>query len=59
MYLFIKMGKKIKRYFSCKIEFTSIPQPGEYEAAIKVLGNIKDLSLDTKGQYFACRYYYN
>lgn len=28
-----------------KIEFTSIPNPGECEAAIKVLGNIKDLNL--------------
>ena len=28
-----------------KIEFTSVPQPGECEAAIKVLGSIKDLNL--------------
>lgn len=28
-----------------KIEFTSVPQPGECEAAIKVLGSIKELNL--------------
>ncbi|MDD2644517.1 MAG: CBS domain-containing protein, partial [Methanobacteriaceae archaeon] len=28
-----------------KIEFTSVPHPGECEAAIKILGNIKDLTL--------------
>ena len=28
-----------------RIEFTSVPQPGECEAAIKVLGSIKDLNL--------------
>ena len=28
-----------------KIEFTSVPQPGECEAAVKVLGSIKDLNL--------------
>ena len=28
-----------------KIEFTSVPQPSECEAAIKVLGSIKDLNL--------------
>ncbi|WP_400224512.1 Rrf2 family transcriptional regulator, partial [Methanobrevibacter smithii] len=40
-----KDGEKLKDISVAKIEFTSIPQPGECEAAIKVLGNIKDLSL--------------
>ena len=30
-----------------KIEFTSVPQPSECEAAIKVLGSIKDLNLSS------------
>ena len=40
-----KDGEKLKDISVAKIEFTSIPQPGECEAAIKVLGNIKDSSL--------------
>ncbi|MDR0900897.1 MAG: CBS domain-containing protein [Methanobrevibacter sp.] len=40
-----KDGKKIEDISVAKIEFTSIPNPGECEAAIKVLGNIKDLEL--------------
>lgn len=40
-----KDGKKLKEISVAKIEFTSVPHPGECEAAIKVLGNIKDLNL--------------
>jgi predicted transcriptional regulator len=40
-----KDGKKIEDISVARIEFTSIPNPGECEAAIKVLGNIKDLDL--------------
>ncbi len=40
-----KEGKELKGVSVAKIEFTSIPQPGECEAAIKVLGSIKDLNL--------------
>lgn len=40
-----KDGKRLKDISVAKIEFTSVPQPGECEAAIKVLGSIKDLNL--------------
>ena len=40
-----KNGKRIEDVSVAKIEFTSIPQPTECEAAIKVLGSIKDLNL--------------
>ena len=40
-----KDGKKIEDVSVARIEFTSVPQPKECEAAIKVLGNIKDLNL--------------
>ena len=40
-----KNGKKVEDISVAKIEFTSVPQPGECEAAIKVLGSIKDLNL--------------
>lgn len=40
-----KDGKKIEDVSVARIEFTSIPNPGECEAAIKVLGNIKSLDL--------------
>ena len=40
-----KNGEKVEDVSVAKIEFTSVPQPGECEAAIKVLGNIKDLNL--------------
>ncbi len=40
-----KNGEKIEDISVAKIEFTSVPQPGECEAAIKVLGSIKDLNL--------------
>lgn len=40
-----KNGEKIEDISVAKIEFTSVPQPGECEAAIKVLGSIKDLKL--------------
>jgi predicted transcriptional regulator len=38
-------GEKLEGLSVAKIEFTSVPHPGECEAAIKVLGSIKDLSL--------------
>ena len=38
-------GERLKDISVAKIEFTSVPQPDECEAAIKVLGSIKDLSL--------------
>lgn len=40
-----KDGNSVKGVSVAKIEFTSIPNPGECEAAIKVLGSIKDLNL--------------
>ena len=40
-----KGGNRIEGVSVAKIEFTSIPNPGECEAAIKVLGNIKNLDL--------------
>jgi len=40
-----KDNKKLKDLSVAKIEFTSIPDPGECEAVIKVLGNIKHLNL--------------
>lgn len=40
-----KDGEEVEGVSVAKIEFTSIPQPKECEAAIKVLGNIKDLNL--------------
>jgi predicted transcriptional regulator len=38
-------GKRMDNISVAKIEFTSVPQPSECEAAIKVLGSIKDLNL--------------
>ncbi|WP_305513158.1 CBS domain-containing protein [Methanobrevibacter sp. V14] len=38
-------GERLDDISVAKIEFTSIPQPTECEAAIKVLGSIKDLHL--------------
>lgn len=43
-----KQGKKVDDLNVAKIEFTSIPHPGECEAAIKVIGNIKQLDLGDK-----------
>ena len=43
-----KDGEEIKDLNVAKIEFTSIPHPGECEAAIKVVGNIKQLDLGDK-----------
>lgn len=40
-----KNNAKVKDLSVAKIEFTSVPHPGECEAAIKLLGNIKDLNL--------------
>ena len=40
-----KNGQKVEGVSVAKIEFTSVPQPSECEAAIKVLGSIKDLNL--------------
>ena len=40
-----KNGQKVEDISVAKIEFISVPQPGECEAAIKVLGSIKDLNL--------------
>ena len=40
-----KNGKRVEDISVAKIEFTSVPQPSECEAAIKVLGSIKDLNL--------------
>ena len=40
-----KDGNKLEGLSVAKIEFTSVPHPGECEAAIKILGNIKDLTL--------------
>jgi len=43
-----KNEKEIKDLNVARIEFTSIPHPGECEAAIKVVGNIKTLDLGDK-----------
>ncbi|HML05360.1 MAG TPA: CBS domain-containing protein, partial [Methanobacterium sp.] len=43
-----KGGEEIKDLNVARIEFTSIPHPGECEAAIKVMGNIKQLDLGDK-----------
>ena len=40
-----KENKKLEDVSVAKIEFTSVPHPGECEAVIKVLGSIKDLHL--------------
>ena len=40
-----KNGNRIEDISVARIEFTSVPQPSECEAAIKVLGSIKDLNL--------------
>ncbi|RBQ22957.1 Inosine-5'-monophosphate dehydrogenase [Candidatus Methanobinarius endosymbioticus] len=40
-----KDGNPVEGVSVAKIEFTSIPKPGECEAAIKVLGSIKNLNL--------------
>lgn len=40
-----KNGQRMEDISVAKIEFTSVPQPTECEAAIKVLGSIKDLKL--------------
>lgn len=40
-----KGGKLLKDLTVAKIEFTSIPHPGECEAAIKAIGNIKSIDL--------------
>ncbi len=40
-----KNGKRIEDISVARIEFTSVPQPSECEAAIKVLGSIKNLNL--------------
>lgn len=40
-----KDGKLLKDLTIAKIEFTSIPHPGECEAAIKAIGNIKSIDL--------------
>lgn len=43
-----KSGELVKDITVAKIEFTSIPHPGECEAAIKAVGNIKTLDLGDK-----------
>ena len=43
-----KHGEKVGDLNVARIEFTSIPHPGECEAAIKVIGNIKQLDLGDK-----------
>lgn len=40
-----KDGKLLKDLTVARIEFTSIPHPGECEAAIKAIGNIKSIDL--------------
>ena len=40
-----KNGQLLNDISVARIEFTSVPQPSECEAVIKVLGNIKDLDL--------------
>ncbi|MEN6592184.1 MAG: CBS domain-containing protein [Methanobacterium sp.] len=42
---FYKNGKLLKDLTVARIEFTSIPHPGECEAAIKAIGNIKSIAL--------------
>lgn len=41
-------GKLLQDLTVAKIEFTSIPHPGECEAAIKAVGNIKSIDLGDK-----------
>lgn len=41
-------GKKLNNLTVTKIEFTSIPHPGECEAAIKAIGDIKQIDLGDK-----------
>ena len=41
----VPVYKKLDDVSVAKIEFTSVPHPGECEAVIKVLGSIKDLHL--------------
>lgn len=43
-----KRGKRVGDLTVARIEFTSIPHPGECEAAIKVIGNIRQLDLGDK-----------
>jgi predicted transcriptional regulator len=43
-----KGGEPVRDISVAKIEFTSIPHPGECEAAIKAVGNIKTLDLGDK-----------
>ncbi len=43
-----KDGKLLKDLTVARIEFTSIPHPGECEAAIKAVGNIKRIDLGDK-----------
>lgn len=43
-----KDGEEVRDLNVARIEFTSIPHPGECEAAIKVVGNIKQLDLGDK-----------
>lgn len=43
-----KNGELLKDLTVAKIEFTSIPHPGECEAAIKAVGNIKSIDLGDK-----------
>lgn len=43
-----KDGKKLNNLTVTKIEFTSIPHPGECEAAIKAIGDIKQIDLGDK-----------
>lgn len=43
-----KQGEKVGDLNVAKIEFASIPHPGECEATIKVIGNIKQLDLGDK-----------
>lgn len=43
-----KDGKLLKDLTVARIEFTSIPHPGECEAAIKAIGNIKSIDLGDK-----------
>ncbi|WP_414469171.1 CBS domain-containing protein [Methanobacterium sp. ACI-7] len=43
-----KSGKELADVNVARIEFTSIPHPGECEAAIKLVGNIKQLDLGDK-----------
>lgn len=43
-----RAGERIEDLSVAKIEFTSIPDPGECEAAIKLVGSIKKLDLGDK-----------